>query len=177
MKKMILVASTVATLAVSPFASGAFAASEDQPERRWQYSAEDAKAFVDARIAALKAGLELTPAQEKNWAPVEAAIRDQAKQRAERFAEWREKRKEQKGERPDALERLQRVSERLSTRADNLKTLAQASKPLYDSLDDAQKRRFGRLLMASIWSRHQGGWGEHHWRHADAEGLEGDSAK
>jgi zinc resistance-associated protein len=28
---------------------------------RWQPSAEDMKAFTDARIAALKAGLELTP--------------------------------------------------------------------------------------------------------------------
>ena len=177
MKKMILVASTVATLAVTPFASGAFAAAEDQPEHHWQYSAEDAKAFVDARIAALKAGLELTPAQEKNWAPVEAAIRDQAKQRAERFAAWREKRKEQKGERPDPLERMQRFSEILAARADNLKALAQVSKPLYDSLDDAQKRRFGRLMMASLWGRHQGAWGEHHWRHADAEGLDGDPAK
>jgi LTXXQ motif family protein len=132
------------------------------------------KAFVDARIAALKAGLELTPAQEKNWAPVEAAIRDQAKQRAERFAAWREKRKEQKGERPDPLERMQRFSEILATRADNLKALAQVSKPLYDSLDDAQKRRFGRLMTASLWSRHQGAWGEHHWRHADAEDSDGD---
>ena len=53
---------------------------------RWQPSAEDRKAFTDARIAALKAGLELTPEQEKNWPAVEAAIRDMAKARADRMA-------------------------------------------------------------------------------------------
>ena len=40
--------------------------------------ADDLKAFTDARIAALKAGLQLTPDQEKNWAPFEQALRDLA---------------------------------------------------------------------------------------------------
>ena len=39
---------------------------------RWQPSAADIKAFTDARVAALKAGLELTVEQEKNWPAVEA---------------------------------------------------------------------------------------------------------
>src|SRR6476646_7644135 len=51
---------------------------------RWQPSAADIKAFTDARVAALKAGLELTAEQEKNWPAVEAAIRDMAKARADR---------------------------------------------------------------------------------------------
>src|ERR1700751_1278626 len=37
----------------------------------WRMNAEDAAAFTDARIAALKAGLKLTPEQEKNWPAVE----------------------------------------------------------------------------------------------------------
>ena len=57
---------------------------EDGPH--WQPSAEDMKAFTDARVAALKAGLELKPEQEKNWPAVEAAIRDMAKARADRIA-------------------------------------------------------------------------------------------
>ena len=44
-------------------------------------STEDRAAFVDAKIAAVKAGLKLTPDQEKLWPPVEAAVRDFAKQR------------------------------------------------------------------------------------------------
>jgi zinc resistance-associated protein len=49
-------------------------------------SLEDRAAFTDARIAALKAGLKLTPEQDKNWAPFEAALRDIAKAHQERMA-------------------------------------------------------------------------------------------
>ena len=42
---------------------------------------EDRAAVVDARIAALKAGLKLTPDQEKNWPAYEAALRNLAKLR------------------------------------------------------------------------------------------------
>ncbi|HJZ21063.1 MAG TPA: hypothetical protein VJ226_08900, partial [Bradyrhizobium sp.] len=48
--------------------------------RPWFYeharlSAEDRAAFADARIAAVHAGLKLTPDQEKLWPPVESAVR------------------------------------------------------------------------------------------------------
>src|SRR6267154_2718237 len=45
---------------------------------------EDRAAFTDARIAAVKAGLKLTPDQEKLWPPVEAAVRGLAKLRIDR---------------------------------------------------------------------------------------------
>src|ERR1700737_4949950 len=47
-------------------------------------SPEDRAAFTDARIAAVKAGLKLTPDQEKLWPPLESAVRDFAKLRIER---------------------------------------------------------------------------------------------
>src|SRR6266702_8469397 len=47
-------------------------------------SPEDRAALTDARIAAVKAGLKLTPDQEKLWPPVEAAVRDFAKLRIDR---------------------------------------------------------------------------------------------
>ncbi len=56
-------------------------------EHRHRLSPEDRAAFVDARIAALKAGLELTPEQAKNWLNFEKALRDMAQLRAERIAE------------------------------------------------------------------------------------------
>src|ERR1700751_275891 len=55
-------------------------------EHRHRLSPEDRAAFVDARIAALKAGLELTPDQAKNWPDFEKALRDRAQLRAERIA-------------------------------------------------------------------------------------------
>src|SRR5215469_17821536 len=49
-----------------------------------RFSAEDRAAFADARIAAIHAGLKLTPDQEKLWPPVETAVRDFAKMRIDR---------------------------------------------------------------------------------------------
>src|SRR5215813_13449357 len=46
--------------------------------RRLQLSQEDRAAFVDARIAGLHAGLQLTPEQEKAWPAFEQAYRDLA---------------------------------------------------------------------------------------------------
>jgi zinc resistance-associated protein len=112
-------------------------------DQRWHPSAEDRSAFTDARIAALKAGLKLTPEQEKNWPTFEAAIRDMSKARADRLAA-REK------EQPpaDPVERLHRRADALGAAAASLKKLADAEDPLYKSLDDAQKGRFQILAQA-----------------------------
>ena len=56
-------------------------------------------ALTDARIAGLKAGLKLTPEQEKNWPAVETAIRDLAKQRADRMKQRAERRNERRNAR------------------------------------------------------------------------------
>ena len=45
---------------------------------------EDRAAFVDARIAAVHAGLKLNADQEKLWPPIEGAVRDFAKLRIDR---------------------------------------------------------------------------------------------
>ncbi len=54
-------------------------------EHRHMPSPEDMAAFTDARIAALKAGLELTPDQAKNWPAFEQALRDMAQLRIQRM--------------------------------------------------------------------------------------------
>ena len=70
MKKHILIAATAALLALPSLPSAVFAAppeaSEDAAAHHPKFSAEDFAAFTDARIAALKTGLILTPEQEKN---------------------------------------------------------------------------------------------------------------
>src|SRR3984957_923162 len=53
---------------------------------RWQPNIEDMRAFADARLAALHAGLGLTPDQEKNWPAFEQASREMAKLRLDRIA-------------------------------------------------------------------------------------------
>src|SRR6202047_1964276 len=56
---------------------------------RWRPNTEDLRAFGEARLAALKAGLVLTPEQEKNWPAFEQAARDYGKVRMDRFAALR----------------------------------------------------------------------------------------
>jgi zinc resistance-associated protein len=140
---------------------------------RWQPSAEDRKAFTDARVAALKAGLELTPEQEKNWPAVEAAIRDMAKARADRMAA-------RANEQPpsDPVERLHRRAERLAIVAAGLKKLADAEEPLYKSLDDAQKQRFKILMRALKPHHHMGfaGWQKRGWSGRDGRSQQPDGS-
>jgi hypothetical protein len=94
---------------------------------------EDRAAVVDARIAAHKAALKLTPDQEKNWPAYEAALRNLAKLRVERY-------QEQKSANPIAL--LRQRADDLSVASVALKQLADAEEPLFNSLDDTQKRLF-----------------------------------
>jgi hypothetical protein len=118
----------------------------------WHPTAEDMSAFTDARIAALKAGLRLTPDQEKNWPAYESAVRDMAKLRAERWAM-------RQTERPsaDPVEWLERRADALGKVATSLKKLADAEGPLYKSLDDAQKHRFEFLAQGLQPHRHFAG--------------------
>jgi zinc resistance-associated protein len=159
MKTALSAVAVAATLAFAAVAGGTFAAADDSAQQYARFSPEDRAAFLDARIAALKAGLELDAEQEKNWPPLESAMRDLAKQRAARFAAWQERREESGDETAEVnpIDRLTRASERLSARAADLQKLAGAAKPLYDSLDDGQKRRFAMLFHGSM--------GRGHWRH------------
>ena len=130
----------------------------DRPH--WRLSAEDVAAFTDARVAAIKAGLKLTADQEKNWPAFEQAYRDLAKQRADRLMarfEGRESRQgsTQQTSEVNPIERLQKRADALTTRGAAFKRLADASAPLYQSLDDAQKHRF--VLLARF--------GHHHHEH------------
>jgi hypothetical protein len=166
MKTGLSVIAVATALTLASFVGGSFAVADDSAQRgeHARFSPEDRAAFLDARIAALKAGLELNADQEKNWAPLESAMRDLAKQRAERFAAWQARRDDnQDGDvAVNPIDRLSRVSERLSARAADLQKLAAAAKPLYDSLDDSQKRRFAVLFHGSM--------GRGQWRHGRRDG-------
>ena len=159
MIKHILIAVTTALLVLPNLSSTILADPPEVPDdagtHRPRFSAEDFAAFTDARIAALYVGLKLTPAQEKNWPPLEMALREQAKARAARIAEWREKAKEPREHR-SVIEGLQQGAKRLAARSAELEKLADAAKPLYESLDDAQKGRFRPLLHIA---------GGRHWHH------------
>jgi hypothetical protein len=131
---------------------------------------DDRAAYADARIAALKAGLRLSAEQEKLWPPVESTLKDLAAKRItrqeERRAEWRERREQRQEARRDdksreerraereqrfnPMERLRKGADRMTERGADLKRLADATEPLYNALDDSQKRRFNALAHAGM---------------------------
>lgn len=102
---------------------------------RPSFNMEDRAAFADAHIAALHAGLKLNADQEKTWPVFEQALRELAQLPTDRFT-----RDQQPSS--DPVIRLQRLADALSMRGATLKRLADALAPLYQSLDDGQKRRF-----------------------------------
>jgi hypothetical protein len=108
--------------------------------RRQQPAPEDRAAFLDARIAALHAGLRLAAEQEKAWPAFEQAYRDLAATRDNRAFDRRAQRLQE-----DPVQRVQRRADALAARSAALKRYADALAPLYQSLDDGQKRRFGFL--------------------------------
>jgi len=127
-------------------------------EQQYRPSVDDVKAFTDARIAALRAGLQLTPEQEKNWPPFEQAVRDLVKLRVERM-QARETRGEQQPS-TNPFDRLQQRADAMTRLSAALKGVANAGAPLYQSLSDAQKRRFTFLahVLRPHWM-HGGGFG------------------
>src|SRR6202011_4402224 len=130
-------------------------------------SPEDRAAFTDARIAAVKAGLKLTPDQEKLWPPVEAAVRDFAKLRIDRANARMNARKDDSNDaqqKPDdPVARLRDRAETMTTTAAAMKKVADAADPLYKTLDDGQKRRL------AILTHMEGRFGGGGWRHRGFE--------
>lgn len=166
MKKHVLFTAAALALAVPALSLSAFA--EPPMGNHHEMSAEDHAAFLDAKIAALKAGLKLTPAQEKNWPAVETTLRDIGKARSARFAEAKEKFKKMQEHR-SVIEGLQFRSKALAARSAEAEKLADTAKPLYESLDDSQKRRFS-LLLHTIARGHMQHWGHgDHGNHGDED--------
>jgi LTXXQ motif family protein len=162
MKNIILAGVAVLALAGT---SVVYAQRHDQEYSRgswWQrmhMTPEDRLAFLDARIAAVKAGLKLTAEQEKSWPAIESAVRDFAKTRIENAnakAPAAPDAKPADGKAPaaadanpdqpdDPVARLRQRAEHMAATAAALKRIADAADPLYKTLDEGQKRRLAFL--------------------------------
>ena len=143
MLKAVVAATAAVTIAGS---SMAYAQRDERAEgtRRWQPTTEDMRAFQAARLAALRAGLTLTPEQDKHWPAFEQAMRELQQLRLNRIVAIRDARRE--GPRvTDPAERMRQRATRLSESGAVLQRLAEATDPLYRSLDEAQRRRFAIL--------------------------------
>jgi hypothetical protein len=105
---------------------------------RGNVSSQDRAAFLSARVAALHAGLQLTPEQEKAWPAFEKAYRELAALHHHHHRPFGR----QADESVDPVQRAQRRADALTARGTALKHYADALAPLYQSLDDGQKHRF-----------------------------------
>ena len=169
MKKTLLTLSAVALLAggvaithAQPWNPGEHHRRGDmagQGERMMRQMANiseaDRAAFLDARLAGVKAGLKLTADQDKLWPAVESAVREALAQRPARQAE----RGPQASS--DPIEQLRRRAHVMTTQADGMRKLADAAQPLYASLSDEQKQRLPRLMNMGR-GQHALGDGERH---------------
>lgn len=135
-------------------------------------SEADRTAFFEARLASIKAGLMLTEAQQRLWPAVETAMREMMKQRID----WAERLRKE-GQPANHVDRMKRAGEFMTARGGAMTRMAEAMKPLLDSLTEEQKRRMSMLMPASrasaagyghaqgrhgAYGAHQHNWGRHH---------------
>lgn len=134
-------AAGLAAPAMAQTAAPTPAATEAAPPVVDLYTREDAQAVLDARLAALKTVIGLTPDQARLWEPVEAAIREAAKDAAARAAT-----RAKAEPATDFLTVLDRIADAEATRAQDLKKVVTAFKPLVAALSPEQKRRIPAFL-------------------------------
>jgi len=123
---------------------------------------EDMRAYGEARLAALKAGLTLTPEQEKSWPAFEQAAREFAKLRMDRMNAAANTQQPSGDSNP--AERMNRRATAMVETGNALKKLGEATAPLYNSLDENQKRRFAALSRLGRVGGEQGFRGHHDGR-------------
>lgn len=133
-------------------------------------SQDDRAALTEARIAAIRAGLRLTDAQEALFEPVAAALHgmndmresmreDMHERRSERRGAMqdmsREERREMRRDRQamqgrDFMQRLERRSETASAHAAVMADLTQAMRPFWEELDNDQQRLLPILMQPTM---------------------------
>ncbi len=105
------------------------------------YTDNDAQAVLDARLIALKTVIGLTADQQTLWTPVEAAIRQAAKNAITRRLD-----REKAEPAQDFLDVLERVGDAEAARAQDLKSVVAAARPLVKALSEEQRRRIPAFL-------------------------------
>lgn len=145
MWKKLLAGTAAVTIAASTAAFAQRAEHRHDGARRGPPTTEEMRAFADARLAALKAGLQLTEQQAAHWPAFEQAMREWQKQRSDRALTRMQQRGQGTAPSADPAARMRQQGTRMADTAAALKKLGDALEPLYKSLDDNQKRRFAAL--------------------------------
>ena len=141
-------ATATAALSASAFTITAAAQSDQQPTAAEQPTHAEqvrhwAEAGIETQLKGLKASLRLTADQEKDWGPFEDAVKDASK------AWVLALQKEQAGN-LSPMDLNTAKADRLEQGQANLEKIVEAAKPLYASLNGAQRQKFialGRMLV------------------------------
>jgi hypothetical protein len=133
---------------------------------------------AEARIAILKADLRLSTDQAQHWAGLESALNDIAAKRAKRWAASNdlqtgrassnapvapdtsitedEQRRDTDSERYarkarlDDIDEMRRKADAYTVQAEELRQIADAAQPLYDTLDDRQRHRLVQFVREDL---------------------------
>jgi hypothetical protein len=116
-------------------------------------STADLNSLTDMRVGLVKAALQLTPDQEKYWAPLEEAIRARSKNRIARLEKVAELRDSGPmttlGDR-NPVDLMERRADQLIQRGNDLKKVADAWQPLYKTLSQDQKKRMAFVTLVGV---------------------------
>ena len=165
MRNSIIAGCAAATLVfVAPLTSSfaeTDAASPDQQEHSEQSREQRRQQWAtvfDARLVGFKASLALTSDQDKNWPAFEAALRSFAQSPGQ----WKHHDgAETDGDAaPSPVDVMRRMSQRMGERSAQLTALADATTPLYTTLDDNQKLIL-RATLRQMWRAHRYEHGRH----------------
>lgn len=97
---------------------------------------------IEGRLAFLKTELKITDAQSQQWNAFADVLRQQDKARRERLEQYRATKKRDS----TALERFERRQKASEARAEEMKTFLAAFRPLYEALDEQQKKTADELF-------------------------------
>ena len=152
----------IATLALSALAASALSVTacpsgHAQAPTTAAPQVSGAADLTDVRVEIVKAALQLTPDQEKFWPAIEDAIRTRAKNRLTRIANVAARVNEMRERTPlellrdrDPVSFLHRRADALAERAADLKKLADAWQPLYETLSPDQRMRMAFLTIFAL---------------------------
>jgi hypothetical protein len=143
--KHFLFAAAISGLLAFPLAQQSAAQPAADATAQAQQSEADRLTLIEARIAAVKTGLQLTPAQQKDWDNLEKTVREVITARAARqIADMREAAAFR--DKDDVVSGMKLAAKDFSARGAELSRVADAAAPLFASMDTAQKHRFAVLL-------------------------------
>ena len=126
--------------------SPAFAQERTPPaQEKRGLSQTEFKVLTDARLGLAKAALQLTPEQQGLWTPVENAVRSRADTRYHRLTDVGGRIDEPRNV-DNPVKALQERADSLTQRGQELKKVADAWQPLYQSLNPDQKTRMSILV-------------------------------